>query len=48
MSRAAGVLDEDERSRAVRTLVAEETRVAMLIGVTVGFELARELQREET
>ena len=48
VSRAAGVLDEDERSRAVRTLVAEETRVAMLVGVTVGFELARELQREET
>src|SRR5437764_7797894 len=48
VARAARVLDEAERSRAVRTLVAEETRVAMLIGVTVGFELAHELQREET
>jgi hypothetical protein len=28
---------------AVRTLVAEETRLGMLVGVAVGFELAREL-----
>jgi hypothetical protein len=48
VAKAARVLDEDERSRAVRALVAEETRVAMLIGVAVGFELAHELQREET
>ena len=27
----------------MRTLVAEETRVGMLVGVAVGFELAREL-----
>jgi hypothetical protein len=31
--------------RAVRTLVAEETRIGMLVGVAVGFELARELAR---
>jgi hypothetical protein len=31
--------------RAVRTLVAEETRLGMLVGVAVGFELARELDR---
>ena len=35
--------DPHERARAVRTLVAEETRLGMLVGVAVGFELAREL-----
>jgi hypothetical protein len=39
--RAAGVADPDQRMAAVRTLVAEETRVSMLIGVAVGYELAR-------
>lgn len=32
--------DPDERDLAVRTLLAEETRVAMLIGAAVGLELA--------
>lgn len=36
--------DIDERTRAVRTLLAEETRLGMLIGVAVGWELARELE----
>jgi hypothetical protein len=36
--------DPDLRLRAVRTLIAEETRLGMLVGVAVGFELARELQ----
>ncbi|HEY8764832.1 MAG TPA: hypothetical protein VIM18_11610 [Solirubrobacteraceae bacterium] len=40
---AAGGEDLDERVRAVRTLLAEETRLGMLVGVAVGFELAREL-----
>jgi hypothetical protein len=45
---AAGKPDVDERLTAVRTLVAEETSVSMLIGVAVGYELAHELmQREE-
>jgi hypothetical protein len=35
--------DVDERLRAVRTLVAEETRLGMLVGVAVGLELAHEL-----
>ncbi len=35
--------DETERIRAIHALVAEETRLAMLVGVSVGFELAREL-----
>ena len=45
---AAGKPDVDERLAAVRTLIAEETGVAMLIGVAVWYELAHELmQREE-
>ena len=35
--------DADERLRAMRTLVAEETRLGMLVGVAVGLELAEEL-----
>jgi hypothetical protein len=38
--KAAGLADPDERLRAVRTLIAEETGVSMLIGVAVGYELA--------
>lgn len=41
---AAGQADEAERLRAVRTLLAEETRMGMLVGVAVGWELARELE----
>ena len=41
--RAAGTADPDERIAAVRTLIAEETRVSMLIGVAVGLELGRTL-----
>jgi hypothetical protein len=44
IARAAGEEDPDERLRAVRILVAEEARLGMLVGVTVGFELARELE----
>jgi len=40
--------DEDERARRISTLVAEETRLGMLIGVAVGFALAHELQNEES
>jgi hypothetical protein len=35
--------DPEERLRAVRTLIAEETRLGMLVGVAVGLELAQEL-----
>jgi hypothetical protein len=42
--KAATAPDPDERIRAVRTLLAEETRVGMLVGVAVGWELARELE----
>ena len=40
--------DPDERLRAVRTLVAEETRLGMLVGVAVGLELAEELANPPT
>ena len=38
--------DPDPAARlvAVRTLMAEETRLSMLVGVAVGFELARTLE----
>ena len=36
--------DSEARLRAVRTLMAEETRLGMLVGVAVGFELARALE----
>jgi hypothetical protein len=45
---AANLTDADERLRALRTLVAEETRLGMLVGVAVGFELARELDSAST
>ena len=35
--------DPHQRLVAVRTLFAEETRLTMLVGVAVGFELARVL-----
>ena len=35
--------DPDARIGAVRTLLAEQTRLGMLVGVTVGIELAAEL-----
>jgi hypothetical protein len=41
---ATGDEDPEARVSAVRTLVAEETRLGMLVGVAVGFELARELK----
>ena len=43
--KAATTPDQDERLRAVRTLLAEETRMGMLVGVAVGWELARELDQ---
>jgi hypothetical protein len=43
--RVAGEPDAQERSRAVELLVAEQTRLGMFVGVTVGFQLAHELRR---
>jgi hypothetical protein len=45
--RVATTPDPDERIRAVRTLLAEETRIGMMVGVAVGWELARELQNTD-
>jgi hypothetical protein len=44
--KAATTPDADERIRAVRALLAEETRIGMLVGVAVGWELARELDTD--
>jgi Lon protease-like protein len=45
--KAATTPDEEERLAAVRTLLAEETRMGMLVGVAVGWALAQELTAEE-
>ncbi len=47
--KATAEADPQQRELAVRTLVAEETRLGMMIGVAVGLELAHELltQREK-
>ena len=42
--KAATEPDQDARLRLLRTLVADETRMGMMIGVAVGWELARELE----
>ena len=44
---ASAVQDEAERLVAIRTLLAEETRVGMLVGVAVGWALANELSRNK-
>jgi hypothetical protein len=45
VAKVAREANEAERLAAVRTLVAEETRLGMLVGVAVGLELAHELMR---
>jgi hypothetical protein len=40
---AASAEEADERVSRMRTMLAEESRLGMLVGVAVGFELAREL-----
>ena len=42
--KATTEVDEDERARLVRMMIAEETRMGMMVGVAVGFELAQELK----
>jgi hypothetical protein len=44
---AASAPEDAERARRIRTLLAEETRMGMLVGVAVGFELARELENQQ-
>jgi hypothetical protein len=44
---AAGQEDADERVAAVQGLIAEETRVSMLVGAAVGYELAHVLNENQ-
>jgi hypothetical protein len=43
LAKIAAVEDPEERLLQLRTLLAEETRIGMMVGVAVGWELAREL-----
>ena len=47
LARASEEPDSRERLAAVRAIVDEQTRVGMLVGVAVGFELAGELAQTE-
>lgn len=44
---AAGAPEGEERAGAIRTLLAEESRIAMMVGVAVGWALAGELSNTE-
>jgi hypothetical protein len=39
--------DETVRAEKIETLLAEETRMGMLVGVAVGWQLARELDAQD-
>ena len=41
-------LPAEECATALRVLLAEETRMGMMVGVAVGWALAEELQKDET
>jgi hypothetical protein len=45
--RAATVPDPEERLAAVRTILAEEARMGMMVGVAVGWALREELDEGE-
>lgn len=45
---AAGKEDHAERVAHLQTLIAEESRISMMIGVAVGWALAGELGKTET
>ena len=45
---AVETADAQERATRIRTMLAEETRIGMLIGVAVGWELREELDKKET
>lgn len=44
--RASEMADSEARRRAVETLLTEETRVSMLVGVAVGYELGHLLMEQ--
>jgi hypothetical protein len=43
LAKIAALEDPEQRLTELRTLLAEETRIGMMVGVAVGWELAREL-----
>ncbi len=45
--RAATVPDPDERITAIRSLLAEEARMGMMVGVAVGWALKEELMDDD-
>jgi hypothetical protein len=45
--KAATIPDPDERIAAVRTLLAEEARIGMMVGVAVGWALKEEISEGE-
>jgi hypothetical protein len=47
LAKALAVEDADERAGSLRTLLAEEARMGMMVGVAVGWALARELEEQE-
>lgn len=48
LHRALALADEREREAALATLLAEETRIGMMVGVAVGWALAGELHPKRT
>jgi hypothetical protein len=46
--KVAAMEGEDERLVAVRTLLAEEARMGMMVGVAVGWGLAEQLREKES
>ncbi len=47
LRKALALADDAERDAAVRTLLVEEARMGMLVGVAVGWALATELDSKE-
>lgn len=47
VERVTAIADGAERGRALETLLAEEARIAMLVGVATGWALATELGAPE-
>lgn len=45
--KAATTPDEEQRLIAVRTMLAEEARMGMMVGVAVGWTLAEKLSEQE-
>jgi hypothetical protein len=46
--KAATTPDDDRRLAAVRSLVAEQTRLGMLVGIAIGLELAGWTRAEDS